>query len=312
MLTPAARRPIVGNVTVQKKASISVPAKPVSVYDFRRPTTLAREHSRMLELACETFARQWGTQLTARVRAWSQVTFDQVLMQTYDDYASSLPATTAMVLCTLTGPFPKAVIQFPASAGLGWIDRMLGGTRPSTAPERRFTAVEQALIRQLMDDALDDLRYSFGSLLGTPIAVDTIHYNSQFAQAAASAELMIVSAFTIQVGEQTAPATVAIPAEALLGQLGETAPVDTPSEFSAMIKSQLAQVPVDVSVRLAPANVRPGAILNLAVGDILPLPHPQHRPLDVAVGGQPLARAALGAHGSRLACVVVETQETSR
>jgi flagellar motor switch protein FliM len=299
-------------VTVQKQASISVPAKPVSVYDFRRPTTLAREHSRVLELACETFARQWGTQLTAQVRAWSQVTFDQVLMQTYDGYAASLPATTAMVLCTLAGPSPKAVIQFPTSAALGWIDRMLGGTRPITAPERRFTAVEQALIHQLMDDALDDLRYSFGTLLGAPIAVDSIHYNSQFAQAAATNELMIVASFTVQVGEHSAPATVAIPAESLLGQLGDTAPVDTPSEFSAMIKSQLAQVPVDVSVRLAPADVRPGVILGLAVGDILPLPHPKHRPLDVTVGGQPLARAAMGAHGSRLACVVVETQEISR
>ena len=289
-----------------------MPAKPVSVYDFRRPTTLAREHSRVLELACETFARQWGTQLTAKVRVWSQVTFDRVLMQTYDDYAAALPATTAMVLCTLSGPSPKAVIQFPTSAALSWIDRMLGGTRGTAVPERRFTAVEQALIRQLMDDALDDLRYSFGTLLAAPIVVDSIHYNSQFAQAAATSELMIVASFTIQVGEHSAPATVAIPAEELLGQLGDTAPVDTPSAFSELIRNQLSQVPVDVSVRLASADVRPGVILGLAVGDILPLPHPKHRPLDVTVGGQPLARAAMGAHGSRLACVVVETQEISR
>lgn len=289
-----------------------MPAKAVSVYDFRRPTTLAREHSRVLELAWETFARQWGTQLTAQVRAWSQVSFDRVLMQSYDDYAASLPATTAMVLCTLAGPSPKAVIQFPASAALSWIDRMLGGTRSSTPPERRFTAVEQALVRQLMDDALDDLRYSFGALLGTPIAVDSIHYNSQFAQAAATNELMIVAVFTIQVGEHIAPATVAIPAEALLGQLGETAPVDNPTEFSRLIRAQMSQVPVDVAVQLAAADVRPRVILGLAVGDVLTLPHPKHRPLDVTVGGQPIARAAMGAHGSRLACVVVETQETSR
>jgi len=48
-------------------------------------------------------------------------------------------------------------------------------------------------------------------------------------------------------------------------------------------------------------------VLNLAVGDILPIPHPQHRPLEVAVEGTPLARAAVGANGSRLACVVVGT-----
>jgi flagellar motor switch protein FliM len=42
---------------------------------------------------------------------------------------------------------------------------------------------------------------------------------------------------------------------------------------------------------------------------MLRIPHPQHRPLDVMVDGQPLARAAVGANGSRLACVVVTTEE---
>ena len=67
----------------------------------------------------------------------------------------------------------------------------------------------------------------------------------------------------------------------------------------------MAWVPVDVSVQLASARVVPSMILGLKVGDVLPIPHPQHRPLDVAVDGHPLARAAVGANGSRLACVVV-------
>jgi flagellar motor switch protein FliM len=55
--------------------------------------------------------------------------------------------------------------------------------------------------------------------------------------------------------------------------------------------------------------VKPSKILGLVVGDVLRIPHPQHRPLDVMVDGQPLARAAVGANGSRLACVVVTTEE---
>ncbi|MHA7274059.1 hypothetical protein ACX80Z_11555 [Arthrobacter sp. TMT4-20] len=35
--------------------------KTIEVYDFSCPTTLAREHARVLELAFETFARQRGT-----------------------------------------------------------------------------------------------------------------------------------------------------------------------------------------------------------------------------------------------------------
>ena len=277
----------------------------VEIYDFRRPTTLAREHSRVLELAFDTFARQWGTQLTAKVRAMSQVTSDQVVMYTYDEYAASLPATTAMVLCTLGDLSSKAVIQFPTSSALSWVGHMLGGTGVQAAPDRKFTQIEHALIRRLMDDALEDLEYSLGSLLSTSISVDSIQYNSQFAQAAATTALVIVASFTLRVGENTAMATLAIPAEALLPQLGETNPTSTTANAKELLHAQLAWVPVDVSLQLASAPVKPRTILELAVGDVLPLPHPQHRPLNVTVGGQRLAQAAVGVSGSRLAGVII-------
>ncbi len=71
--------------------------------------------------------------------------------------------------------------------------------------------------------------------------------------------------------------------------------------------AQLAGVPVGVSLRFAPATVLPSQVLRLAVGDVLPLPHPQHRPLTIAVDGEPVGTAAVGANGSRLAGIVVTT-----
>jgi flagellar motor switch protein FliM len=299
-------------VTVQEQAIIGVPAmsgRTVELYDFRRPTTLAREHSRVLELSFETFARQWGTQLTAKVRVVSQVTCEEVLMQTYDEYAAALPSTTAMVLCQLEGADAKAVIQFPAASALSWVGHMLGGNGGWSPEERKFTQIEQALVRRLMEDALEDLRYSLGQLLVNPISLDAIQYNSQFAQAAATSDLMIVSTYTVRVGDNITTATVAIPADLLLPQLGEANPTVTADNARELVTAQLAWAPVEVSLRLTPATVNPARILDLAVGDVLRLPHPQHRPLDVAVEGHPLAHAAVGANGSRLACVIVNTEE---
>lgn len=299
-------------VTVQEHAVSGAPIKAptvAEVYDFRRPTTLAREHSRVLELAFETFARQWGTQLTAKVRVVTQVSCEQVIMSAYDEYAAGLPAQTAMVLCEITDTEPKAVFQFPTTAALSWVSHMLGSNGVQTMPERKFTPLEQVLIRRLMDDALEDLRYSLGSLLVNGVSVNGIQYNSQFAQAAATGDLMIVASFTIRMGEELTPATLAIPAEVLLPQLGQANPVNSTLDARELVQAQIAHVPVEVSLQLKPAMVRPSMILNLAAGDLLPLPHPQHRPFDLAVDGLPLARAAVGANGSRLACVVVTSKE---
>ena len=297
-------------MTVQEHIAVGAPAKPapvVELYDFRRPTTLAREHSRVLELAFDTFARQWGTQLTASVRVVSQVSCELVIMQTYDEYASALPPMTAMVLCNLGSSDAKAVLQLPAAAVLGWVTYMLGGTRPRPVEERKFTQIEQALVRKLFDDALEDLRYSFGPLIVTPIAVDGIQYNSQFAQAAATADLMIVASFTVRVGDTSTPATLAIPAEVLLPQLGEANPTSTVANAKDLIAAQISGVPVELALRLTPAMVTPNRILGLSVGDVLAIPHPQHRPFEIAVDGQVLARGAAGANGARLACVIVST-----
>ena len=280
-------------------------------YDFRRPTTLAREHARVLEMAFDTFARQWGIQLTAKVRVLSQVTSERVQILSYDEYAASLPAVTAMVLFNIPNLGANAVIQFPTSAALAWMGHMLGGDGQQVSHERKFTHIEEALLKRIMDDALEDLHYSLGTLLRAPMNPVSIQYNSQFAQAAASGDPMIVAIFEMVVGETVAPATVAIPAAALLPQLdplGNTASSAPPAE---LIRGQLAHVPVEVLLQLDSIPVKPAMVLNLAVGDVLNLGHARHRPLNVTVGGLRIAQAAAGSSGSRLAGVIVSTEESN-
>lgn len=284
-------------------------ARTVERYDFRRPSTLAREHSRVLEVAFDSFARQWGTQLTAKVRVMAHVSCEQVLMLRYDDYAASLPSTTAMVLCRVAGSEAKAVVQFPPSAGLAWVSSMLGGAPLRDADDRRFTAIEQALVRRVMDDTVEDLSYSLGSLCPAAIEVDAIHHTSHFAQAASTSEPMIVARFAVRVGDSAASATVAIPAAVVLPQLGSTVAHLSTDRARELMRAQLPRVPVTVDVRFAEARVTPERVLTLAVGDVLPLPHPHHRPVDVTVDGTVIARAAVGTSGARLACIVVTTEE---
>jgi flagellar motor switch protein FliM len=272
--------------------------------------SLAREQSRMLELAFETFARAWGTQLTARVRVLSHVECLRVGMRSYDEYAASLPAATAMVLCTVGDAAAKAVVQVPAADALGWVHHMLGGASGEDFPERTFTPIENALVRRIMDDTVEDLKYALGGLLSVPIEIDGVQYNSQFAQAAPTTELMIVAEFTLTVAERVTSASVAIPADTMIAGLGggTTSQEDAPG----LVRAQLHAVPVDVSLRLAEAAVRPGDVLGLAVGDIIPLPHPEHRPLELTVHGKRLADAAVGTSGSRRALVVVSMKENHR
>lgn len=297
------------STTTPERVQQPAPSRKVEVYDFRRPTTLVREHHRILEMAFESFARQWGTQLTARVRVVSQVSLAAVAMRTYDDYVAELPVTTTFVVCELEGIGPRAVLQFPHTDALTWIAHMLGAGPTIPVVDRKFTDVERTLVTSLLTETLRDLRHSMGRLLENPLRISSIQHNSQFAQAAPTAELMIVAELDLRVGERACRATLAVPSVALLPHLGEANPADDPADATRRTRQHVARSLVDVTVELTGASMTPTEVLDLAVGDVVHVPHAQSRPLDVIVDGHVLARGAVGSSGSRLACRIVTTEE---
>lgn len=296
---------------VHTRAAVAPGPEPTP-YDFRRPMTLSREQSRALAAAFETFARQWATQLTAKVRIRTRVGFESVCVQSYGAYTADLSTLTTMTLCGFADLESRGVLQFPVEAALVCIGHVLGSSPEMAADgSRELTRIEQALIRPLAAETFEDLHYSLGDLLAAEPTLQTMRFNAQFAQAAPPQEEMVVAAFTVDFGERSYPATLALPAAALLPALG--APTSTPAaDLPALLGSALQSVPVDVSVRLAPQPVTPGRILDLTVGDVLVFPHPQSRPLEVVVDDRTLAHAAVGSSGSRLAGVITSTEENPR
>lgn len=287
-------------------------------YDFRRPMTLAREHSRALEMAYETYARQWGTQLTSRLRVMAQVTLESVEMRSYDEYVRSLPPMTAMVLCGVDQGRSTGMLQLPIETTMIWIDHLLGGPGlPTGEADRELTEIEWHLLRDLLQHALRDLTYAFASVCELDVAVRTVQYNPQFVQAAAASEPVIVTTFVLVVAGRESTATLMLPADVLLTALqageaqdGRSAEAVREHEIALdRIAEQVQGVPVAVSVRFAPVTVTPPDVADLQVGDVVPLRHRSDRPLDVVVGDVVLARAALGTQGTRLACLVVSSEE---
>lgn len=277
------------------------------LYDFGRSTTLSREHARVLEMAFETFARQWGSQLSARTHGRAHVSVEAVGMKTYDEYGRTLPSATTLVVCALPGSDARAVIQFPASLAMTWVVQMVGGRLADAIEGRPLTHIEQALVRSVMTDAIEHLTRALDGLLPEGITIAGIQHSSQFTQVAAANEPVIVARLSILSGGASLEASVMLPASVVLRAL--TIPGSGQEEgFSVVsIRRQLEDTPVDLALRLAPRTVRPHEVLELAVGDLLAFPHAADRPLDLMVGDHPLGTAAVGASGARLACIVTAT-----
>ncbi|MGG1909137.1 FliM/FliN family flagellar motor switch protein [Microbacterium sp. NRRL B-14842] len=158
----------------------------------------------------------------------------------------------------------------------------------------------------MIGDAIDHLTGSLDGLLPTGVAVAGIQYSSQFAQVAAAGEPVIVARLSMRHGGRTVPASIMLPASVLAGFAVRASDADR-SETPGLVRRQVESTPVEIALRLAPRTVLPREVLDLAVGDLLPLPHAADRPMLLTVGDQTVATAAVGSAGARLACVVTAT-----
>ncbi|HVX54599.1 flagellar motor switch protein FliM [Nocardioides sp.] len=284
-------------------------------YDFRRPIQLSREHQRILMLGFDGFARQATTVFTSSLRTVCQVTLQTIEQRTYNEYVESLGNQTYMTLFS-ADPMPGlGVLEMPIFAIMSCVDHMLGGPGSDDQPDRALTEIEAGVVKGFVERLLGEMRYSLASVLPLEPTVTATEYSPQFAQVAATADVMVVVEFELRIGERGHRMTVCLPFSGLLPHLTSAAnpgPVSDRERASRvhaadLLRQQMTHVPVQVSVRFRPTRLGPVDLSKLNVGDVLRLAHPASAPLDVTLDGTTFAHATPGARGQRLAALIVDT-----
>jgi flagellar motor switch protein FliM len=283
-------------------------------YDFRRPTKLSREHARALEVAYDTFARQWSTLLSSTLRVLVSVEPVRVEQRTYDEYVSGLPSPTTMAMFS-PEPFPGVgILQWPLDLSMVCIDHMLGGPG-GPQPDRTLTEIESELIRDMFARVLSELRYALTGLVSITPRLTGLESNPQFVQAAAASDLLAVAGFTVRIGNAEGQASLALPMPAVTPKLTDPSN-DQVAESAARAQTRRAmtksvqEVAIEVAARLTPTRMTSGAIMGLSVGDVVRFPHPVSRPLDLIAGESVCGSATLGQQGARVACLVVSSRKS--
>jgi flagellar motor switch protein FliM len=282
------------------------------LYDFRRPTKLAREHTRTLQMAYETFARQYTTVLTSSLRAISQVSLLSIEQLTYEEYIGSLSSPTIMAMLELD-PLPgTSILEFSLGAGMAAIDHMLGGPG-GPQPTRPLTDIETPLLQSMIDRCMQELRFALDPIVAIRPRVTGIEYNPQFAQAGTASDAMVVASFEMKIGEQECIATFCMPFKSIFPKLqGESGGVTlTPVQRLAReeayrnVVAGLSGAPLEVAVTFQPVRMRAKDLMDLRPGDVVPLTHPSNAPLTVNAADITFGYAVPGSQGARLACLVV-------
>lgn len=285
-------------------------AEPI-VYDFRSPNRFSREQIRALQMANETFSRQMATVLSTTLRMVAHCSLEEVEQTTYEEYIGSLPNPSLLAVLTLD-PLPGAgIFHLPLDLVMNVIDRLLGGPGTENQPDRALSDMEAGLIGNLLKRMVHELSYAYEALERLHPMVGSLEADAQFLQLVPPSDPMVVAEFELKLGNQIAKASLALPVSTLqpaLDRIGEKPTLELTGPQAAAVEAlrgNLDSVHQVVRIAFDEISLRSGDILDLEVGDVLPLRHPTNLPLTVSADGVPVAKAVPGSHGHRLACQIV-------
>jgi flagellar motor switch protein FliM len=289
-------------------------------FDFRRPNKLSRDHVRNLQIIHETFARQFTTVLSSTLRVVSQVSVLSIEQLAYDEYVRDTPNPSHMSILSVE-PLPGvAVLQVPLSTAMTIVDLMLGGHGATTGPDRPLTDIERGLVRTIIDRVLAELTYAFESVAAIEPAVIGHESNPQFAQVAAPSDMTVVIMFDVKIGEVANVASLCFTYSALQPILDTIAAAAAHTQVGRhdielareRMTRRILDVPVELAVEFTPTTLTSAEILDLQVGDIVPLGHATEMPLTCTVDGTPTFRVRPARAGKRLAGQVVDEIDARR
>lgn len=281
----------------------------VRSYDFRRQSTLSREHVRTMQIVQETFARGFSTLLASQLRSVAHVGIRSIEQRTYDEYVRDIPNPTYMALMNLSPLSGAAIFQLPLDVAFCAVELLLGGKGYEEQPERAFTDLELQLIRGIVEQTLPDLRYALEPVVMTEPAIMGQESNPQFAQIAAPTDMVIVVSYDIRIESLRGVATMCIPFSSLqphLEALSATSMYGAQSQVDVAasrqrVREHLVSAPVEISARFRPVEMSADDVVRLRVGDVIPLSHPTDVPLTLSVDGLATFDATIGRRNRRMA-----------
>lgn len=290
----------------------SASADSILTYNFRRPDRVSKEQLRSLHFLHDRFARNLSTSLSAFLRAMTDVSIVSVEQFAYSEFLMSLPNPTAFYSVAMPPLDGVGALELNPSVAFAMVDRMLGGSGESAAPNRALTEIEQNVLDAVVKLILEHLTETWRGITDVRFRIQGRETRPQMLQVTGPNEVVILLAFDLTVGPSRGMLSVSIPAAAIETMeekvtqgWNRTRRQPTALE-EARLYANLGRVTLPVATVLE-TRIGTRDLLTLRPGDVVTLGHSASAPVDVLVGGVRRFTGRLTSEGGSKAVLVEGT-----
>jgi flagellar motor switch protein FliM len=280
----------------------------VRTYNLATQERIVRGRMPTLEIINERFARLLRVGLFNFLRRSAEVSVGSVRVSKYSEFIRNLVVPTNLNLVHMK-PLRGTALMDPGLVFL-LVDNLFGGDgRFHTRVEGRdFTQTEQRIILRILDIVFEAYTKSWEPVYPVEFEYIRSEMNTQFANIATPNEVVVASTFTVELGSVSGQIHFCMPysmiepiRDSLTSSLqGEALEVD--KRWIRLMTQQIQIAEVELVASLGTAKVNFDEILNMRVGDIIPLSIPEF--ISATVDGVPVMDCSYGVMNGQYALKV--------
>ena len=272
----------------------------VRTYNLATQERIVRGRMPTLEIINERFARLLRIGLFNFLRRSAEVSVGTVRVSKYSEFIRNLVVPTNLNLVHMKPLRGTSLIVLDPGLVFLLVDNLFGGDgRFHTRVEGRdFTQTEQRIIHRILEIIFETYAKSWEPVYPIEFEYIRSEMNTQFANIATPNEVVVSTTFTVELGPVSGemhfcmPYSMIEPIRDLLTSSlqGETLEVD--KRWVRLMTQQIQIAEVEIVADLGTTKVTLEDILNMKIGDIIPLHVPEV--VSAKVDGTPIMECKYG------------------
>lgn len=289
----------------------------VRPYDLGRQERIVRGRMPTLELINERFARLFRVGLFNFMRKAADISVSPVQVMKFSEFIRNLSVPTNLNLVHVKPLRGTALFVFEPELLFLVIDNLFGGDgRYHTRVEgREFTATEMRIIQNLLNLVFAEYQKAWHSIYAVEFEYLRSEMNTQFANIATPTELVVTTAFQIELGaggghlHVCMPYSMIEPIRDLLYSSLQADRTEIDQRWISQLRAQVLNADVELVARLAETTLKLGEVLALKEGDVIVMDIPER--VTAEVDGVALLECRYGRHNDCYALKVESLLNTA-
>ncbi len=287
------------------------PARPVALYDFRRPDRVSKDQMRTLQNLHEGYARLLSTTLSSYLRTLVEVDIVSVDQLTYSEFVMSVANPSCIYIFQMEPLEGAAIFEVNPNLVFFIVDRLFGGQGRPIDHNRELTDIEKNVLNKIVERALLNLKEVWEHVgIFTP-KVDSYETNPQFVQIAPPNETIILISLEVRMKHGSGLISLCFPfimLETVISKLSGESWISgqrtTTQETRRVLETELNSTELPVTSIIGEAKLKLRDLLQLQNGDVVVLDKLADSDLTIKISGKPKFFGKVGVVG-RNKCVQV-------